>query len=273
MKSLKLHILLLALVFASCANSAEKEFESVKTEAVSYAKQIEQNQLPTIASNNFQDLIALAFKQSLFSKNYSQLDSLEQFFAHQYQQSHNNIMAYWQSYALFYKALALDLAQDTKTASNTISKAIKNIENLQNKNSEDYALWAYLVSYSMKFESATTQVIKLSKNAKKYASFSQKLNENNPRPYFVLGSLDFYTPEKYGGGKTVEKDLQKAIELPAQEHKNVALPSWGHEQAYELLIKFYLRKNNKEKAIEYFKEAKEKFPHSYTINQLASELI
>jgi len=98
------------------------------------------------------------------------------------------------------------------------------------------------------------------------------LDSTNVRAYFVYGSNDFYTPEQYGGGKEAEKYLLKAISMPTQKEKNNILPSWGKEEAYEILIRLYIKKENWDLAEKYFHEGIEEFPDSYSINQLKPKL-
>ncbi len=93
------------------------------------------------------------------------------------------------------------------------------------------------------------------------------------RAYYIAGSSDYYTPEKYGGGKKVAQHLHKAIELPTQKMPNAYLPSWGKAEAYEILIKWYIRKEKWDLAKEYFQQGVKEFPENYQLNQLAAKLV
>ena len=83
----------------------------------------------------------------------------------------------------------------------------------------------------------------------------------------------FHTPKKYGGGKETEEYLLKAISLPIQKVKNDYLPSWGKEEAFEMLIKFYIKNEKWDLAKKYYKKGIAAFPKSYTISQLATKLV
>jgi pentatricopeptide repeat protein len=99
------------------------------------------------------------------------------------------------------------------------------------------------------------------------------IDATNIRGYYVFANNDFYTPEKYGGGKEAEEYLLKAIALPAQNIKNEYLPSWGMEESYEILIRLYIQNENWDLAKKYFQEGIGDFPESYAINQLAAKLV
>lgn len=100
-----------------------------------------------------------------------------------------------------------------------------------------------------------------------------ELDPENIRANFVYASNDFYTPEMYGGGKEAESYLLKALELPSQKVENTYLPSWGREEAYEMLIKVYIKAEKWNEAKEHYAAGIEEFPRSYVINQLAAKLI
>ena len=77
-------------------------------------------------------------------------------------------------------------------------------------------------------------------------------------------------PEKFGGGKETENYLLKAISLSSTDGKSKKLPNWGEEESYELLIRWYIKKEMKSKAEKYYIKAKSKYAKSYRINQLAN---
>lgn len=58
---------------------------------------------------------------------------------------------------------------------------------------------------------------------------AKSMDPNNPRPVYLEGQAKFYTPEQFGGGKTLAKPLfEKALEMydkfkPASELH----PAWG----------------------------------------------
>lgn len=278
---MKYFILFFSCVVAliSCQSSYEKEWLLVESNAIAYSQQIENFSVENendelIKSNDYQNLIKAAFAKAFVNENTHYLDSLDSFFSEKIEKNNQlNILVYWKSLTNLYKSIYLDTNDKSAEAEKVLFEAMEELSSLKNKNSEDYALLAYMNSFYIKFIDSTPKVIAKSNEAKKYAEFSIRLDQSNPRPYYVLASLDFYTPVKYGGGKTVEKDLKKVLSLPSQKTPNIALPSWGHEEAYEMLISYYLREDRKDEAKSIFKEAIAKFPDNYTLKSLAVELI
>jgi hypothetical protein len=65
-----------------------------------------------------------------------------------------------------------------------------------------------------------------------------QLDPNNPRLYYLQGMSLFNTPEQFGGGKQKAKPLfAKSVELfKKQEHKPL-YPTWGQDQAEQMLAK------------------------------------
>ncbi len=72
--------------------------------------------------------------------------------------------------------------------------------------------------------------------------------------------------------KEVEKYLLKALSLPVQKVKNPYLPSWGKEEAYEMIIKWYIRKQQNDKAKLYFDEATAKYPNNRQLQHLGTKI-
>lgn len=184
----------------------------------------------------------------------------------------NPLIKYWQGYLQYYHAI-FNIQNGNKEASEKeINAGIDIVNAIKNKNSEDLALLAMLQSFSMQFKSgmeAGAYSSKVKNNVKK----AIELDEQNLRAYFVAGSNDFYTPEKYGGGEKVESYLLKAISLPEQRIKSMYLPSWGKDSAYEMLIKFYMKKEKWADAKKQFQDAIRLYPNNYPISQLAVQLV
>jgi tetratricopeptide (TPR) repeat protein len=66
-----------------------------------------------------------------------------------------------------------------------------------------------------------------------------ELNENNPRPYYLLGTNLFYTPEAFGGGLAAACPL---LSVAKEKYKNFIpadsiSPDWGEEYNNQLLEK------------------------------------
>jgi tetratricopeptide (TPR) repeat protein len=188
-----------------------------------------------------------------------------------YQTRKQNLVLYWRAYLQFYSSIYYLKKGDKKTAEKEIDKGINWLKEMKNKNSEDYALLAMLQGFGIQFKGMKAMFI--SGDIKKNAQTAIALDSTNLRAYYVYASNDFHTPEKYGGGKECEKYLLKAISLPSQKIKNEYLPSWGKEESYEMLIKYYIRKKKWDLAKKYYQEGIKEFPESYVINQLASKLV
>ncbi len=219
---------------------------------------------------NIQEKINSAFAKSLTTNNNDPLTKIGYDLDVLYKAKKQNIILYWRSYLQFYTSLNYLINEDRKNAEKEIDKGIAYLEKMKKKNSEDYALLAMMQGFSIQFKGMKAMFIgpRASKNAKMAIS----LDSMNLRAYYVSGSNDFYTPEQYGGGKKAEKYLLKAISLPTQQAKNNYLPSWGKEEAYEILIKLYIQQKKWELANKYYQEGISEYPKSPIINQLASKL-
>lgn len=183
----------------------------------------------------------------------------------------NPISKYWQAYVKYNKSIYFISTNNAEKSESLVDEAIQLLENAP-KSSESYALLGTLHNFSVQFKNPIAVGI-VSKKATDNFKKAISLEPKNLRAYLGLGSLDYYTPEKYGGKKETVNYMTKALEQPDQPLKNPILPSWGRNTAYEILIKYYIEKDNKEKAKEYYKEAVEKFPNDYQITSLSKKLI
>ncbi|MEO1436032.1 MAG: hypothetical protein AAFV80_10885, partial [Bacteroidota bacterium] len=218
-----------------------------------------------------QDRVYQEFVQCLINRSPENLEELDRGLQSAYTESPQNLILYWRSYLDFYHAIYYLKQSDSKQADQLTDQAIQRLEGMNNKNAEDLALLARLQGFAIQFNKLGT--IRLSAKSKKNAETALLVDDQNPRAHFVLASNDYYTPEKYGGGKLVEQHLQEAIALPAQAIENSMLPSWGKEESYELLIKWYIRKQQYEEATATFQAGIQAFPDSYTLKQLATQLV
>jgi len=184
--------------------------------------------------------------------------------------TNTNIISYWQGYLQFYQGIFYLQMKQNENAKNEIDKGVDIVTGIRNKSSEDYALLSRLQSISLQFAGMKAMV--LSKAMTENSQMALELDSENLRANFVHGCNDFYTPEMYGGGKNAEKYLLKAISLPDQKTPNMFLPSWGKEEAYEMLIKLYIKKEDKDKASFYYKEAIALYPQNYMIRQLEKSI-
>jgi hypothetical protein len=219
---------------------------------------------------DIQDKIYNAFIKARISQKNDALNELSNQLENLYKSKNQNLILYWRSYLQYYSSIDYFIKADNKSAENEIKKGIELMASIEKKNSEDYALLAMLQSFSIQFNSLKAMFI--SGDVKKNADNAITLDSANLRAWFVYGSNDFHTPAQYGGGKKTEKYLLKAISLPAQRTANGYLPSWGKEESYALLIRFYIQKGNWDMAKKYFQIGITAFPESYVISQLASKI-
>jgi hypothetical protein len=261
-------LLFLCLVSLSCCGNTQKNSD-VK---VADYYQLLQSSSPSVTSiEGIQKKINEAFVQSFITQKNDALIELAKNLEQLYREKNQNLILYWRSYLQFYTSIYFLKANDKKKAEKEIDRGIDWLEGMPNKNSEDYALLSMLQGYALQFKGL--KVMFLAGEVKRNASQAIALDSTNLRGYYVYASNDFYTPAKYGGGHEVEKYLMKALSLPAQKVANTYLPSWGIQEAYELIIKHYIAKEQWEQAKNYYKEAATEFPENYQITQLASKLV
>jgi pimeloyl-ACP methyl ester carboxylesterase len=230
--------------------------------------EVEQTETDTLLFN-IQKKIYNAFMQSLNLKDNSSLSELNEKLKDS-KSGKKNLILYWRAYLQFYSTIYYLEEGNSEKAEKEIDKGIDLVEKIKKKNSEDYALLAMLQGFSIQFKGMKAMFI--GPRSLKNGKYSLRLDSLNLRAYYVLAVNDFYTPEQFGGGQKTEKYLMKAISLPNPNKKNSYFPSWGKEEAYELLIRFYMRKKEWTLALQYFHEGIRTFPDSHIINLLASEL-
>lgn len=232
------------------------------------AAQTEKNPL-----ENIQGRILTAFGKDQQLGKTTNLQAMDKELATLYGAKKQNIILYWLAYNQYYTAIYhISRGEGEREKSEkTVDEAVKWLEDMKNKTSEDYALLSLTQGFSIQFKNLI-RVILLSRQVEKNGKLAIEKDSENPRAYYTLASNDFYTPEQYGGGKHTEEYLLKAISLPAQKVKNPYLPSWGKEESYEMLIRWYIRKKQWDKAKKYHADAIAKYPESYMLNQLTEKL-
>ena len=221
---------------------------------------------------DIQNKITLASNESFVVKNTKNLDEIEKKLDTYYKKNNNKLTLYWKSYLLYYKSIFYLTTNDKLNSEKSLDSGIDIMENITNKNSDDFALLALLRGLSIQFKAGIKAPF-ISNKILSYLSQALELDSTNIRVYFVQGSNDFYTPKIYGGGKIVETSLIKAISLPNQNIVNSALPSWGKEEAYEMIIRYYINNKRWENAKKYYKDANNLYPENFRINKVALQLI
>ncbi|MDR2407326.1 MAG: hypothetical protein LBE13_04330 [Bacteroidales bacterium] len=213
--------------------------------------------------NNIQEKITLASYEGFVKNNTQELDNI----ANQLSNSNiasQNLTKYWLSYISYYKTIIGMKVRNQEMTRDANKKGIEILESIKNKNSDDYALLVLLKGLSFSFVPAVEAPL-ISREISKLIEKGLKTDDSNFRVHYAQGSVDFYTPKEFGGNTKTEQYLIKAINLPEKNIGNSQLPTWGKEEAYDLLIRYCLRENNKKEAEMYFNKAKQVFPDSYTI--------
>jgi tetratricopeptide (TPR) repeat protein len=260
-------LLFLCLVSISCSGNTT-QVNSAK--AIEYNVAVESINNPSII-DGIQAKINEAFVQSIMIRKDDMLAHLSRDLETLHKEKNQNLILYWRSYLQFYYSIYYLQLENNRQAEKEIDKGIDWLKGMQNKNSEDYALLSMLQGFALQFKGM--KVMFISGEVKASAKQAISMDSTNIRGYYVYGSSDFYTPEKYGGGTEAEEYLLKALRLPTQKTTNTYLPSWGRQEAYELLIKFYIRKENWENAKKHFQMAIKEFPNNHQINKLAAKLV
>jgi pentatricopeptide repeat protein len=266
MKALKV---LLITFFLFGAMFSNVNAENTKTKSP-YVQTEELNKYPVLSDveNKINaDFLSLFVKGDVLSmdKMYAELNE-------GYQSASNDIFLYWMAYAEYYKAIYYSSVKRNEECKSSIDKALGTMEKMPAWNSEDLSLLALIQSFSLQFENQVKIPLILN-SIKENFTKSMELDPKNIRAYYVAGSFDFYTPEQFGGGKQVESNLLKAIRGKEQNPENSYLPTWGKEDAYSMLISFYIKKERWEDAKDLFMEAKSKYPANYMLNSLATQLV
>ena len=274
MKTKLFHLLTVYLFFFSlqACNSVSANTISMEEASSSLQTYISSTGSNDELLNNIQAKIDQAFMSSIMSNDLSALNDIYSELKQLNEKNPNNLINYWMAYTNYQQAICYIKKGDRTNSEASCEKGIEMLEDIDKMNSEDFALLAYITSFSIQFKGGLKAAATSSK-VKKYAEKALDLSDKNLRAYYVLGSNDFYTPEQFGGGKKAEALLTKAIDCEHQIIKGDYFPSWGKEGAYELLIKCHIKNENLDKAKAVYKQAVAEYPESYMINQLAQKLI
>lgn len=216
--------------------------------------------------------IEQAFSASIVQQQIEPLESVaEELMAH-HKNSEDAWSTYWLAFCQYRMAIFQTILGEKEQSEATTTQALELLENWKEKTSEHYALQAMIRSFSIQFSSGIRAGM-ISQKVGAELKKAVKLDDQNLRAYYGLGSSDYYTPEQYGGGKKAEGYLTKAVELDAQYNANPIFPTWGKNEAYEMLVRFYMKKERFEDAKATFQKAVAEFPDDYQIAQLATQLV
>jgi len=182
------------------------------------------------------------------------------------------VIIYWLVYSMQHLAILYGVNKESDKENKEIIESVNLLENIEEKNSEDYALLALMGGYSAKYTSVF-KIAKLIDKCKGYANTALELDNNNLRAHLALGVFDFNTLETFGGGKVLEENLNNAISLSCESSCYLPYgPKWGKNMAYCYLIRYFLRKENNVQANLYFEEAISLFPTDRVLMELKKEL-
>lgn len=156
--------------------------------------------------------------------------------------------------------------RQSSEVSKIVSRALELLEEVQTKDSEEYAMMARLEGLGIAF--AGPKAPMMAQSMIKHGHLAMKLDPKNPRAYVVAGINDFYTPKSFGGRTMAKKYLSKALELSTQVPDNQYTPSWGREEAYEYLIRYLLEEEEGKGAKKLQEQALKEFPNSFMIRAL-----
>lgn len=179
----------------------------------------------------------------------------------------NFIISYWLAYLKFNNFIYYNtLASDKATISKTLQSGIDELNKIKTKSSDDYALLARLQICLIPY--IGSKKMKIIQDVNTNLEKSLLLDPNNLRANLINGQYDLYTPITSGGGEMAEAYLLKCLSLPDQTVENNNLPSWGRCETYYYLVIYYTQKEDKEKALKYYKEGIKKYPSNAMLQKL-----
>ena len=178
---------------------------------------------------------------------------------------------YWTAYVDYYRSVYYLFREDTERSQVAIQRGLDALKEKDDKDSEEYALLAIMESFSIMFSPGMKAAF-ISAKVQEHAHAAIELDSNNVRAYYALANNDFYTPKMYGGGRKVEQYLREAITLPERTSDAPYAPSWGLDQCYALLVRFYLKRKDTAAAREYYQEAIARYPESDELKSIQEHL-
>jgi hypothetical protein len=147
----------------------------------------------------------------------------------------------WSSnyYAAYAKTIASFIVQDNKKKDLFLDEADKYLEKtkaIDSQNDETWVLAALIINARISVD-GQNRGMQFGGIFNQNLAKAEKINPDNPRIYYLKGTSLFYTPEMYGGGKSMAKPLfEKAKVLFAKEVKTSVLkPVWGEKQNLDYL--------------------------------------
>jgi len=179
-------------------------------------------------------------------------------------------LVYWQSYGHYYEGIYLMQIDQKDASEEALNRGLELLDSKSTWSSEDHVLAGTIMGLMMGISPG--KVMSLSAKSSKHYQKALKLSPDNMRVYLALGKSDYYKPKMFGGGKRVEEYLLKALELNDTCIEDPNAPSWGREEIYGYLVRFYQREDRLDEARLYLKQGLELYPQDYMLNELSSDL-
>ena len=178
---------------------------------------------------------------------------------------------YWKAYKLYQQAVKFIAQGDKDAAKEALSEGIDRMDELKQKDAEDYALLSMLHTASCQCYSFP-RIIASMRGSVKNAEKAEKLDGHNLRVLYALALKDYHTPERHGGFTKVEEIIQRALGLPVQRVSDDQQPSWGRQECYELLTQYLIKKNEMQKAKSIVEKGLKEFPQSEMLQNASKKM-
>jgi len=204
-------------------------------------------------SISVQALVDSAFYRSLRQRRSNHLRRLIDSMETQYHTTHQRIWAYWIAYTQYQLSIYAMVVDSTKRAAQFVRAAIRCLDTIDDKNSEEWALLSVMTGFSIAFRPWAGAW--LGPRAVTYSEKAVALDSQNLRAWYALLVNDFYTPALFGGGTKVDYYAQQALRCLDQIVPNPYMPSWGRAETYEILIRWHIRAKRYDAARTLFEEA------------------
>jgi hypothetical protein len=141
--------------------------------------------------------------------------------------------------AAFSTSLYAMRLNDLKKRDEQLDLALKYVDaadKLKPSESEILLLNGYILGMKISIDPAK-RGMEMGIESSNYYKQAEGLNPDNPRVYLAQGEAAMYTPEQYGGGKDVAKQLfMQALEkYKIKKPIEPLYPTWGEDRAKELL--------------------------------------
>lgn len=185
----------------------------------------------------------------------------------------NHWKEYWTAYGYYHLSIyyAYNQNPDVEKAKTAVESAITLLDELENKNSEDYALLGYMKGYSLQWKSGFAMA-KESAKASKWVKMAMDIDKQNPRAVFAFANNNFYTPAIFGGGKKADEYFTRSIALFKDAVPNPLVPSWGMDEAYTMLVRTKLKADKNDEAGSVLGEGLEYFPNNRNLKNLQEKM-